>query len=63
MYINLSATVLSLYIVESNNYVIDESSKAMGDDDTESENEVGDDYAAEPPMKSNDQGFDMGKYI
>ena len=34
----------------------------MGDDDTESENEVGDDYAAEPPMKSNDQGFDMGKY-
>ena len=52
-----------LFIKKSFNNVIDDSCKAMGDDDTESENEVGDDYAAEPPMKSNDQGFDMGKYI
>ena len=34
----------------------------MGDDGNDTENEVGDDYVDETPMKSNDQGFDTGKY-
>ncbi len=34
----------------------------MGDDGNDSENEVGDDYVDETPMKRNDQGFDTGKY-
>ncbi len=34
----------------------------MGDDGNDAENEVGDDYVAETPMRSNIQRFDTGKY-